>query len=215
MKNITSSGKLGLVLVWQRKQAYQFRYVKCFWNSRLFAQAWTCLKNFMFGYGTIELGGRPMITKIIFCFLLVSSSVYAIPASISIAGQIELGSDAYSYTTFETIDLGLKINFWKCKNYLYIGQTSWMEMDWNKFSAYPFRIIYYYGNRFSIAGFFIDVRHFCNHPVKSGPLHQWNYIENGTTRVFVPTQKWWNNYWGETITTISIGYEFEFELWHN
>lgn len=156
-----------------------------------------------------------MITKIIFCFLLVSSSVYAIPASISIAGQIELGSDAYSYTTFETIDLGLKINFWKCKNYLYIGQTSWMEMDWNKFSAYPFRIIYYYGNRFSIAGFFIDVRHFCNHPVKSGPLHQWNYIENGTTRVFVPTQKWWNNYWGETITTISIGYEFEFELWHN
>jgi hypothetical protein len=169
----------------------------------------------MFGYGTTGPGGRPMITKIIFCFLLVSSSVYAIPASISIAGQIELGSDAYSYTTFETIDLGLKINFWKCKNYLYIGQTSWMEMDWNKFSAYPFRIIYYYGNRFSIAGFFIDVRHFCNHPVKSNQIHCYSWKEIDGIKYYAQNENWYSNFWGETITTISIGYEFEFELWHN
>ena len=140
--------------------------------------------------------------------MIMSCSVsYAIPVSLTLSGEIELGSDIASYNAFADVNAAFNIYFWKCKNSLYGGSTTWMQMDWNKPSAYPFREIYYYGNRFSIYGFFVDVRHFCNHSVKSNALHTDAYgYEN---------KQWRSNFWGETMTTISVGYEFEFDIWHN
>ena len=140
---------------------------------------------------------------LILIFLLLSSPAWA--TKVTISGELELGSDVKSYDAFIDVNLGLNV-YWKMiKNYTYIGNTAWMVMDWGKPSAYPFRNIYYYGNRFSVAGAFVDVRHFCNHAVKSTALHVDAYgYEN---------KEWRSNFWGETITTISIGYEFELPVY--
>ena len=148
--------------------------------------------------------------------MIMSCSVaYAIPVRLTLSGEIELGSDIASYNAFADVNAVFNLYFWKCKNSLYGGSTTWMQMDWNKPSAYPFRGIYYLGNRFSVYGFFVDVRHFCNHPVKSNQIHcdPWKKI-NGV-KYYAQNEKWYSNFWGETITTVSVGYEFEFEIWHN
>lgn len=142
--------------------------------------------------------------KMIIIILLLSAPVFA-GTKVTISGELELGSDVKSYDAFLDVNLGLNV-YWKMiKNYTYVGNTAWMVMDWGKPSAYPFRNIYYYGNRFSVAGAFIDVKHWCNHAVKSNALHVDAYgYEN---------KEWRSNFWGETITTISIGYEFELPVY--
>lgn len=147
-------------------------------------------------------------------FALLCSSANAIDVKLTLSGEIELGSDIASYNAFADVNAAFNLYFWKCKNSLYGGSTTWMRMDWYKPSAYPFREIYYYGNRFSLYGFFIDVKHFCNHPVNSKTIHSTTEIFPDGTIVKIK-DGWWSNYWGETLTTVSIGYEFEFEIWHN
>ena len=152
---------------------------------------------------------------IIIALMIMSCSVsYAIPVSLTLSGEIELGSDIASYNAFADVNAAFNIYFWKCKNSLYGGSITWMQMDWNKPSAYPFREIYYYGNRFSLYGFFIDVRHFCNHPVKSNKLHTETVYRYGN-KYETANENWYSNFWGETMTTVSVGYEFEFDIWHN
>lgn len=152
-------------------------------------------------------------------FALLCSSAHAIDVKLTLSGEIELGSDIASYNAFADVNAAFNLYFWKCKNSLYGGSTTWMQMDWNEPTAYPFREIYYLGNRFSIYGFFIDVKHFCNHPVKSNELHNsqktyWDSSGKSTT-YYSMNSKWYSEFWGETITTVSIGYEFEFDIWHN
>jgi hypothetical protein len=129
--------------------------------------------------------------------LLIIALLFAIPiyaeTRLTIGGEVQLGSDIESYNSFASIELNFNLYFWKCKNSVYGGYTTWFVMNWNEFSGHPFRDIYHVGNRFSIYGFFIDVKHFCNHPV-------------------VSNRKWQSNFWGENITAISIGYEFEFTI---
>lgn len=145
-------------------------------------------------------------------FALLCSSANAIDVKLTLSGEIELGSDIASYNSFADVNAAFNLYFWKCKNSLYGGSTTWMQMDWYKPTAYPFREIYYYGNRFSLYGFFVDVRHFCNHPVKSNKLH---IKQLGESNYYTMNEKWYSNFWGETITSISVGYEFEFDIWHN
>jgi hypothetical protein len=147
-----------------------------------------------------------MKTIIIAIMILSCSAAYAIPVRLTLSGEIELGSDIASYNAFADVNAAFNLYFWKCKNSLYGGSTTWMQMDWNEPSGNPYREIYYIGNRFSIYGFFVDVRHFCNHPV----FTQIHYNRYG-----YENQKWQSNFWGETITTIAVGYEFEYEIWHN
>jgi hypothetical protein len=147
-------------------------------------------------------------------FALLCSSAHAIDVKLTLSGEIELGSDIASYNAFADVNAAFNLYFWKCKNSLYGGSTTWIRMDWYKPSAYPFREIYYYGNRFSLYGFFIDVKHFCNHPVKSNELHSTRIVINGRD-YYTMNEKWYSNFWGETLTTISVGYEFEFDIWHN
>lgn len=148
-----------------------------------------------------------MIIRSLLIMLLLCSTAFAkVDAKITFSGDVALGSDIASYNAFCDMKVGFNIYFWKCKNTLYGGSLTWMQMDWSGASAYPFREIYFYGNRFSLVGFYIDVKHFCNHPVYSSKIHGEPMREN---------YKWWSNEWGQTITAISIGYEFEFDVWHN
>jgi hypothetical protein len=81
-------------------------------------------------------------------------------------------------------------------------------------TGYPFRNIYFYGTRLNIAGFFIDYQHFCNHPVQSTSIHC-KYTKINGIKYYGQTESWYSNFYGETISTVSIGYEFEFDVYHN
>jgi len=151
--------------------------------------------------------------------LLIGVLFLAIPAysetKITVFGELELGHDLDSNKSYADFDLGIRFYFWKCKWSVYGGSLTWFELQFpadKLVTGYPFREIYKYGSRFSIAGFFIQAEHFCNHPVKSNNLHS-NTIVYKEIEYHSNTQKWWSNFWGETMTTISIGYEFEFPIW--
>lgn len=147
------------------------------------------------------------------CILVfLCSSAYAIDVKLTLSGEVELGSDVDSYNSFADVNAAFNLYFWKCKISLYGGNLCWLQMDWQKPSGYPFREIYTYGARFNIAGFFINYQHFCNHPVKSNKLH---IKQLGKSNYYTMNEKWYSNFWGETITTVSVGYEFEFDIWHN
>lgn len=151
--------------------------------------------------------GRGIMKKICTCLLILALSGSAYALKITVSGEVELGTDVESYNTFLDVDLGFNFYFWKCHNYTYVGSRTWFVADWQGLSGYPYREIYYYGNRFYVAGFFIDVQHFCNHPVYSTSIHSKEVSWNN------PNDDWWSNVWGDTITTISIGYKFELPVY--
>ncbi len=70
---------------------------------------------------------------------------------------------------------------------LYGSVRTWFWFDFP--GGRPFRNIYDVGARVDWKNLFLDVNHFCNHPV---------YSE-------MKRYEWLNNIWGETITTVSIG----------
>lgn len=149
--------------------------------------------------------------------LLIGLLLLAIPAysetKITVFGEAELGHDLLSNMSYADFDLGIRFYFWKCKWDFYGGSLTWFEMEFpadKLVTGYPFREIYKYGSRLSIAGFFIQAEHFCNHAVKSNELH----MDKKFGDRYLMKEKWWSNFWGETMTTISIGYEFEFPIWN-
>ena len=112
-------------------------------------------------------------------FLLVSARLFPV----DIHGEFQVGSSveepvAFTYIRLEVIQSPVT---------LYGSWRTWFELDLP--SGYPFRDIYEAGLRIDWSNLFLDVNHFCNHPVWS----QGDYSE------------WLNNKWGETITTISVG----------
>lgn len=149
-----------------------------------------------------------ILVMIIMFWLLImfvcSNSAFSkpqIPFKVSVSGRIEVGTDIKSYNTFADIDLGLNIYLWKFKNYSYAGSRTWFIFGQKgSKSGWPYREIYYFGNTLSIKGFFIDVMHFCDHPVSY------------STTI---TKKWWKNNYIESMTTISVGYKFELPIYTN
>jgi hypothetical protein len=149
---------------------------------------------------------KQLLFIIILIFGMPHCAHAEIPVKLTFGGEIGLGSDLYSYNSFCDIRASINVYVWKCKFTLYGSNLCWMRMDWNEPAGYPFREIYLYGGRFEISGFFIDYQHFCNHAVRSMQIHE----NNGE-----PNQNWYNNFWGESITTVKVGYEFEFIIWKN
>jgi len=143
---------------------------------------------------------------------------------VSIGGETELGTDTESYNSFANIGLNLNLYFSRCKLSLGGGCLTWFMLDLNNtISGYPYRIIYDVNSTFMVfvpkntnSGFFVNVKHFCNHPVKSSMIHN-EKIFNASNKTYYTTEnkKWLSNFYGETISTISIGYEFEFSIYHN
>lgn len=153
----------------------------------------------------------------ILCSLFLVITLYSvaeskIPVKLTFSGNLEIGSDVDSYNSFFDIQAAFNVYVWKCKFSFFGSNLSWVRLNWRELSGYPFRNIYSYGGQFEIAGFFIQCSHFCNHPVKSNMLHT-DYITFHGEEYYRMNEKWWSNFWGETMTTISIGYEFEFTLY--
>jgi len=159
-------------------------------------------------------GAKQMKKALVLCVLIIFMAFPAHALKITVAGKVEMGTDIESYNAFLDVDLGLNIYFWKCRNYTYGGSRTWFVPDWNELSGYPFREIYYCGNRFYIAGFFVDFKHFCNHAVKSNHEHS-HTIEYNGEKYYTANNKWYSNFWGEDMTTISIGYEFELPVYNS
>ncbi len=119
--------------------------------------------------------------KWFFLFLLLSMPLGALETH----GEFRVGSDVSSANSFTYVLL----EFVQGPVTLYGSWRTWFEFDLDYASGYPFRDIYTVGVRLDWRNLFLDVNHFCNHPVYSPALED----------------RWQSNVWGETMTTISVG----------
>lgn len=81
---------------------------------------------------------------------------------------------------------------------IYGGWRTWFSSERSSpvSQGYPFQDIYFLGSRVEYMGIFVDVMHYCNHRVISSD-RDGNAI------------RWNNDYYGENLTTISIGVKFD------
>ncbi len=117
--------------------------------------------------------------KILLILLLTAAPVVALETH----GQFQAGRSVEDSTAFTY----LQIEIVQSIVTLYGGIRTWFWLDLP--AARPFRNIYDIGARLSIGSLFLDLNHFCNHPV-------WSEMER---------YEWYSQKWGETITTISVG----------
>lgn len=142
---------------------------------------------------------------LIFFILFFQINIFA-EDKITISGNLEMGTSLAEYNAFLDVKLALNLYFWKFKNITYVGSRTWLIYYHNgEFTGLPYREIYYYGNKASIAGVFVKYEHYCNHVVYSPKIHGNAYDDFN--------KRWWSNYYGDDLTTISIGYEFELPIW--
>ncbi len=106
-------------------------------------------------------------------------------------GDFKIGKSLEFDIAFAAINISYEIEFSIMKLMIYGGWLTWFELTDSFLSNKPFRDIYSVGSRLYIYNLFIDINHFCNHPVFSG---------FGTT--------WNKNIWGENLSTVSIGIEW-------
>lgn len=119
------------------------------------------------------------MVRYIIVLLFCCASTFAIEPH----GEFHVGvepesNNAYTYVLLEFVQGPVM---------LYGSWRTWFEFNFP--SAYPFRDIYTVGARVNWNNVFLDIQHFCNHPV-------WSRQER---------KEWLNNKWSETITTVSVG----------
>ena len=117
--------------------------------------------------------------KWFFLFLLISAPLTAIETH----GEFRVGHDADSANAFTYVRLELV----QAPVTLYGSWRTWFEFD--PPTGHPFRDIYTVGAEIAWSNLFLDVNHFCNHPVWS----------------FALKDRWQSNVWSEAITTVSVG----------
>lgn len=118
-----------------------------------------------------------ILTCWIILFLLATVSTGAL----EVHGEFQIGRDVKRPLAFAYV----RLEFTQVPATIYGGWRTWFEPDfpWGD----PFRDIYDAGLRLDWRGFFVDLNHFCNHPVLS---------------VY---DDWLSNVWGEKKTTVSVG----------
>ena len=117
--------------------------------------------------------------KWILLFLLITAPLVALETH----GEFRAGHDVESPTAFTYIRLEVV----QAPITLYGSWRTWFEFD--PPTGNPFRDIYTVSAEIAWGDLFLDLNHFCNHPVLSRALvRQWN-----------------SNVWEESITTISVG----------
>lgn len=136
--------------------------------------------------------GLNMNKMILICFfMLLNSPLYA-----DIYGNIEFGKDTKEdQIYYSTINLGYRFNIWKITSETYGGWFTWQEIK------YPFVQIYSYNQKLKFNGFYIKYSHYCSHKVISDSSDK----KFNNTNLF---KKYGSN--PQALTTISIGYEFEY-----
>jgi len=115
-----------------------------------------------------------MLIKWIMLLLILPTMLYAV----DVGGEFKVGHDlddlAFTFIQLEITQLPVT---------LYGSWRTWFEVD--DMAGYPFRDIYTVGIEVVWDNLFIDVSHFCNHPVVS--------------------RTWRDSTWGEVMTTVSVG----------
>ncbi len=117
--------------------------------------------------------------KWIWILLLLTSPLGALETH----GEFRVGHDVDSLNAFTYV----RIELVQAPMTLYGSWRTWFEFDFP--TGHPFRDIYTVGLRLDWRNLFLDVNHFCNHPVYSVAL----------------ADRWQSNVWSEAITTVSIG----------
>ena len=105
--------------------------------------------------------------------------------ALDVGGEFRIGHDTGSPLAFTHI----LIELIQEPFILYGGWRTWMEFSSLFDYKYPFRDIYEIGIKVGWENWFVDLNHFCNHPVWVKQLNE----------------EWLDNMWGEALTTVSIG----------
>ena len=96
----------------------------------------------------------------------------------------------YDYV-FATLKFGYSFNF-LLNHLIYIENTTWSGRNDSIRKYKPFRHIYSVGYELKYDKIILKLFHFCNHPVDSVKYSK--------------SQKWFNNFWEEDITTLSVAF---------
>ncbi len=123
--------------------------------------------------------GIGMCTLSLLILLLSCTFCY----SLDIHGEFQVGHDVESPNAFAYVYLEVT----QTPAMLYGSWRTWFELEslWGT----PFRDIYELGLQLSWRSLFVDLNHFCNHPV-------WSRSNQSS---------WLDNRWGQAITVLSIG----------
>lgn len=114
---------------------------------------------------------------------------------------------AIEQPTYSVTELsgGFKYNlFWGLQGKTYAGYTNWANMQ-SFTNRDPFMDIYTIGQEIKFDNFFLNIKHYCCHPVTSGGNV---YIDEQTGSVYHELRVA-PEFWSGKITTYTIGYEIE------
>ena len=124
---------------------------------------------------------------VIFFMVFAITSLY--PAEIH--GFFRFGKTLENDWAVAELEMSFDHNIWRFENSLYGGWETWMVYGGK--SSYPFKDIYHVGYRAVYKPIYVEIEHFCNHPVYS-----------------TYNADWWNvnQRSGNALTTVSIGVEW-------
>jgi len=120
--------------------------------------------------------------------LVILMFVIAVPGFAEIHGFFEFGKALENDYAKAEIQLELHHNIWRFENTLYGGWETWFVL--HDLKGAPFCSIYHMGYQIMYKPFYLEIEHFCNHPVYSTYNTDW----------------WGSNFRNsQKLTTIGIG----------
>ena len=124
--------------------------------------------------------------KIVLLLLLIPYIAFT-----EIHGEFQIGKElSDNNIAFTEIELSYDFDIWQINFMPYGSITTWFYIDWERLVGQsPFRTVYDIGLRTSYKIFFIDINHFCNHPIYAS----------------YSISKWSDMKWQDGLTTLSIG----------
>ena len=129
------------------------------------------------------------ICVVAFWVLLFGYWQVAEPAELH--GYFKFGKTLETTEAVAKFELQLHSDIWRFHNELYGGTEVWMKL--HNIHGEPFKDIYFIGDRIRYEPFYIEIEHYCNHPVYSSYNHEW-WIENRKSK--------------NGLTTVSIGVQW-------
>ena len=103
---------------------------------------------------------------IILLVILLPISLYA-----EIHGVLEVGKAIENKWAYAEIELQWWVGKGSLKNELYGGWQTWFVFG--GFNNYPFKDIYFFGDRIHFKNLYFEIERFCNHPVHSRYNKDW------------------------------------------
>ena len=100
---------------------------------------------------------------IVIVFFMITAMLFA-----DIHGEVKAGKAIEQDIIFAEITIEYDFEFEKSILSLYASWLSWFQCTDQFMFFAPYQIIYSVGTEYGINNMFIDVNHFCNHPVYSG-----------------------------------------------